>query len=439
MIVHRWLNPEFLMLAPLFLPFYILVFTMQQRKFNAFVVAYPQLINTTKKKKIKARTLLALAITASISLSVTAAFQCLKINTLLAVLALSALNIALAAAYSALFTYISTKIRPVPEKIKINVNNFYPPAYYRKKNIRFTLFAIALSLLWIAALRPQSAPKTTEIIREGIQAAILLDLSRSMLATDVVPSRLDAAKMEITKILENMNNDNVALILFTDAPFVQTPMTRDKNAIAAYLRNAHPDIMPSGGTAIAPALWLAFEQFFKKSLSYDDAKTLINTPETVNKTRVIILVTDGEDHDEDAIKIAKIARSLNIKIYPVAMGTETGSQLMTADNTPLLFQEKPVHSKMNFKLLQHIANAADSKAFKYSKPDKVAASLDSELNRLRKMAFDDALVIEGVDLYHALLWPAMIILLFLTIIPVAASVPLTAINATTRTDTQKKS
>ena len=211
---------------------------------------------------------------------------------------------------------------------------------------KFSLLIVALALLIIAGARPQYGQKETTVKRQGIEVMIALDISNSMLAEDVAPNRLDRAKQMLSKMIDNMVDDKVGLIVFAGEAFTQLPITCDYVSAKMFLNTITPNLIPTQGTAIGAALQTAITSF---GATESEAG------------RAIILITDGENHEDDAIAAAQKAQELGIKVFVVGIGKPEGSPI-PKPGTNDYFKDRSgqvVVSRLNEEMCQQIAEAGN--------------------------------------------------------------------------------
>ena len=177
--------------------------------------------------------------------------------------------------------------------------------------LRFILFCAAVALVILAAARPQFGSKLREEKAQGIEMMLTVDVSNSMLAEDFEPNRLERTKYAIGKLFEGLQQDRVGLVVFAGEPKVQLPITSDYRMARAFARRIDPSLVSVQGTAIGKALEQALLAF-----SGDTEQS---------HGRVIILITDGENHDDDAIAVAERAAQMGVKIFTIGIGTPEGA------------------------------------------------------------------------------------------------------------------
>jgi Ca-activated chloride channel family protein len=212
----------------------------------------------------------------------------------------------------------------------------------RRQQLRLGLLGLAALLALLALARPQFGFAWEEVTRRGLDILVAVDTSRSMLATDVAPDRLTRAKLAALDLMRAARADRLGLIAFAGTAFLQCPLTLDDNAFSQNINYLRPDIIPQGGTAIAEAIDTAVRAFKDSGENY----------------RVLVIITDGEDHEAGVAEAAERAAKDGIRIYTVGVGTPDGERVRVNEEgkTSYLKDEdgKPVVSKLNADLLQQV-------------------------------------------------------------------------------------
>jgi Ca-activated chloride channel family protein len=191
------------------------------------------------------------------------------------------------------------------------INRLFPETSSTKSIFKFFLMIFAVSFVIIAMANPQLGTRLEEVKREGIEVIIAVDVSNSMLAEDVRPNRLERAKRSINRLLDNLVEDKIGLIVFAGKSYLQLPLTTDFAAARLIVSTISTDMVGTQGTAIGSAIDLALEAF----------------SEDVTKSRALIIMTDGENHEDDAIGAAKRAKEQNIVIYTIGVGNTEGAPI----------------------------------------------------------------------------------------------------------------
>ncbi len=188
------------------------------------------------------------------------------------------------------------------------VGRLSPAANGKMRILRFTLWFVAVTLLIVALARPQWGSEIEIVEQGGVQVMVALDISRSMLVQDIKPNRLDRAKLEISSLISRLEGDEVGIVLFSGASFIQFPLTSDYATARTYLNHASPNAISRQGTVIAEAIDTAMVGFSNERESQ----------------RIIVIMTDGENHEDDPIAAARRAAEEGVVIYTVGFGSPDG-------------------------------------------------------------------------------------------------------------------
>jgi len=225
------------------------------------------------------------------------------------------------------------------EKLAPNASTF-------KSVLKLSFLIIGISFLVLSLVNPKMGTKLKTIKREGVDVVFALDVSKSMLAEDIAPNRLEKAKQIISKIIDKLGSDRVGIIIYAGNSYPLLPITTDHAAAKMFLQNASPDLVSSQGTAINEALNLA--------------KTYYNNDEQTN--RFLIIISDGEDHQEETKQVALNMAKEGVKVYTIGVGTEKGGPIPLKAGSSLIGYKKhkgeTVITKRNPKILETVANAA---------------------------------------------------------------------------------
>jgi len=246
-----------------------------------------------------------------------------------------------------------------------------------KSFLKITVFCLALAFLIISLTNPKMGTKLETVKREGVDIVFALDVSKSMVAEDIAPNRLEKAKQIITKIVENLGSDRVGIIIYAGNSYPLLPITTDYAAAKMFLQNANTDMVSSQGTAINDAI--------ERALSYYDNDEQTN--------RFLVIVSDGEDHEENTLELAKEAAEKGIKIYTVGIGTAKGGPIPLKENGRVTGYKKDskgmvVVTQMNEQILRDIANAGNGKYINGNKTQQTIASIEEVLEKAEKNEFE---------------------------------------------------
>ena len=249
-----------------------------------------------------------------------------------------------------------------------------PNASRIRPAIKFGILLVSLTLLIIAAARPQLGIKQTEETQHGIEAIVALDISNSMLAEDVAPNRLERAKQMVSKLVDNMTNDRVGLVIFAGDAFTQLPITGDFSAAKMFLNSISPDLIRTQGTAIGAAIDRCVAGF--------DA-------ELSDAGRAIIIITDGENHEDDAVTAAQRAQAAGMRVIVVGIGKPEGTTIPVPGTTSYMKDREGnlVVSKLNEEMCQQIAEAGKGIYVHCDNTNTALRTIQNELEELEKAEF----------------------------------------------------
>lgn len=275
------------------------------------------------------------------------------------------------------------------------------------ESIRFGFVVIGIALLILALARPQIGNRVEEVKQIGIDVYILLDVSASMQAEDIKPSRLEKAKNEIAMLIKKLQGDRIGLIIFAGDAYVQFPLTTDYSAANLFLSTVDVNSIPQQGTAIASAISLASKSFDAKSAT----------------KKVMVIITDGEDHEGDIDSAVKDATDKDIMIYTIGMGSPSGAPIPVFDgnNNQVGFKQdengNTVLTKLDETTLQQIASKGGGKYYLSSSYQNELDMIYKDLSSLEKTEYGSKRITDYDDKYFYFLIPALLFLvieLFLT-------------------------
>lgn len=236
--------------------------------------------------------------------------------------------------------------------------------------LKFILFELALMCLVFAAARPQFGSKLLEEKAEGIEMMLVVDVSNSMLAEDFAPNRLERTKYAIGKLFEGMKQDRVGLVVFAGEPKVQLPITSDYRMAKAFAQKIDPSLVTVQGTAVGKALEQALLSFSS------------DTVDEGAHSRVIVLITDGENHEDDALAVAERAAQMGVSIYTIGIGTPEGAPISIGGDFIRDEKGEMVVSKLNEEMLRKIADITDGL---YVRSSLKSIGLDEIVERIEEM------------------------------------------------------
>lgn len=286
------------------------------------------------------------------------------------------------------------------QRLSSNVN-------WRGRRWKDALWLLVLALLLVALARPTWGTETQMVEQEGIQVMVALDVSKSMLAQDIKPDRLSRAKMEIADLMGRLGGDEIGLVLFSGASFVQFPLTSDYATAMTFLDNARPEVISRPGTAIGDAIRTAMSGFDMNRASQ----------------KVIVLITDGEDHEGDALDMAEMASEQGILIYTIGFGSPGGEPIPEYDERGQVTGYKVdqsgevVLSRLDEATLQQIADAGGGQYFRARADGSELSALVQELSMLQKAELSALLETRGIERFQAFLLAALALMVISEMIP----------------------
>lgn len=257
------------------------------------------------------------------------------------------------------------------------VQRLIPRVSYRLKNWKFILLLLAIGSLFVSLSNPQIGSKLEKVQRKGIDMIIAVDISNSMMAEDIKPNRLTRAKREISKLVDKLQGDRIGVIVFAGKAYTQLPITTDYSAAKMFLSSVSTDFISTQGTSIASAIELA-RTTFKESVD-----------ENKERNKAIIIITDGEDHEEGALEQAKEAAEEGIKVYTIGMGKPNGAPIPVYRNGRKVGHKKDreghtVISKINEPLLNSIAEDGDGIYVRANNSNAGLKTILDEINKMNK-------------------------------------------------------
>ena len=289
---------------------------------------------------------------------------------------------------------------------------------------RGTLMVAAIGCLVIALAGPQYGSRTRTLRKRGVDVVVVLDFSKSMLARDVRPDRITRAKAELTQFISELRGDRVGIVAFAGET-IEFPMTTDYAAIGLFLRELGPYDMPVGGTAIGRAL-VAAKRLLDRSRPASRGPD--RSEEESERAQVVILLTDGEDHEGDPIAAAQELKAAGIRLFTVGIGSRTGEPIPTYadDGTWTGYvrddEGQPVTTSLtaaNEGQLQEMARVTDGEYFRAQRGGVGVDQIRREIRRMKQSELDTRQVTITEDRYAFAVLPAFLFLLLEGLLPEA--------------------
>ena len=272
-----------------------------------------------------------------------------------------------------------------------------PDASKSRPVVKFSMLMVVLVLLIVAVARPQFGQKEKIVKRQGCEVMVALDISNSMLAEDVAPNRLDRAKQMLSKMMDNMVDDKVGLVVFAGEAFTQLPITCDYVSAKMFLNTITPSLIPTQGTAIGAALE-------RSILSFGSQES--------DAGRAIILITDGENHEDDAIAAATKAKERGIKVFVVGIGKPEGSPI-PKPGTNDYFKDRSgqvVVSRLNEEMCQQIAQAGQGLYVRCDNTNTALRTLQKELDTVATADLESTVYADYNEQYQSFVLLALLLL-----------------------------
>ena len=278
---------------------------------------------------------------------------------------------------------------------------------WRARRWRMVLWFVALALVVIALARPQWGSSVEFVEREGVQIMVAMDVSQSMLAEDLKPNRLERAKLEILDLMSRLDGDEVGLVLFAGASFIQFPLTADYATAATFLRSARPGVISREGTAIAEAIRTAAVGFDKDRLN----------------DRAIILMTDGEDSESDPVEAARQVAEDGVIVYAVGFGSVNGEPIPQYNSRGDLVgykrdsQGQIVSSKLDETTLREVAAATGGRYYRAGGDGRAIADIAAELGTLQTDQLEREFETKQIERFQGFLLAALLALVLAELMP----------------------
>ena len=275
-----------------------------------------------------------------------------------------------------------------------------------RKNIKNTLFIFSIAFLIIGISNPQIGTKMEEVKREGVDLMIAIDLSHSMMAQDIKPNRLERAKQAISRLIDKLEGDRIGLVVFAGEAYVQLPITTDYSAAKLFLSTVNTSIIPTQGTKIGNAIDLCVKSFDQEN----------------NQNKAIIIITDGENHDDEAISSAKIAQEQNIYIHTLGMGLTKGGPIPIYNkygSTSEFRKDREgniIITKLNETILKEIAQAGMGTYIRANNSKSGLSVLFDEINKMEKKEIGTMIFTNYKDRFQIFISISLVLLILNLII-----------------------
>ncbi|MBN8696739.1 MAG: VWA domain-containing protein [Bacteroidetes bacterium] len=280
-----------------------------------------------------------------------------------------------------------------------------PDVSETKRAFKGIFYVVAFMFLIYGMANPQVGTKLEEVKRKGADLMICLDVSNSMKAEDLQPNRLERSKQSLSKLIDGLEGDRIGIIVFGGQAYVQLPITTDYAAAKLFLESINTDMVPTQGTAIGKAIDLALESFGKDE----------------GKNKAIVIITDGENHEDDAIRAAEAAAEKGISIHTIGMGSENGAPIPVykngiQDGFRKDKEGNTVVTKLNEPMLQQLAAAGSGVYVRATNSDAGLKNVLDAIDKLEKKQFESKMYSDYEDRFQWFIAIAFVLLLIETLL-----------------------
>ena len=281
----------------------------------------------------------------------------------------------------AIFFYAVNRKKIIAKKIGDPILVKQLTAGYNSKAflLKFLLILLAFGTLIIALANLRNPASEQKISRDGIDVMLALDVSKSMLAQDITPSRLERARQVLNRLVDKLGNDRIGIVIFAGKAYLQMPLTGDHAAAKMYLSAATTESVPTQGTVIGDALKLCYASFNPKEKKY----------------KAVVLISDGEDHDVNAVKTAEEMAASGVEIYTIGIGSPLGAPLIDEATNEMKKDNEgnTVISKLNEAELRSIADKGNGNYLLFENTDAVVSNINAQLSSMdQRSVTDDSLI-----------------------------------------------
>lgn len=283
--------------------------------------------------------------------------------------------------------------------VRLLTGNYSPALFTTKFIVLSTGFALGV----VALMNPRVPGSADKLTRKGIDVVVALDVSKSMLANDLPPNRIERAKQFITKLMNAMPDDRIGLVLFAGKAYLQMPLTADHGAAQLYVSSASPDAVPQQGTVISDALNMSVKAFNPRERRF----------------RSIVLISDGEDHDAEAVNTAEELAQQGVMINTIGVGSAEGSFIID----PATGQNKvdatgvTVITRLNESTLQQVAEKTNGVYLHLESSDETVTELKKQLSQIESKAYGDISLLNYKTFYMWFAGAMFVLLLAENFIP----------------------
>ena len=292
------------------------------------------------------------------------------------------------------------KIQLLPNTAENLKNILFENIDIQKAKTRQVLVLFSIAILIFAASGPQIGIRLAPVDRKGLDLVFCIDVSSSMRGTDVKPSRLDKSKFEISQMIQNLKGDRVAFIVFAGSSHLYLPLTTDYEAAQLFLDQIDTNMIPTQGTALSSAIQTGLSAF-----SEDDSKY-----------KVLILITDGEDHEGEAIDLARQASKRDMVLHTVGVGTASGSLIPELDNSGIVEYKKDnsgklITTQLNEKILEEIAAAGKGSYIRFNNKSANYKNILKQIDAMEKRTIKSHIYSDFEEQYQKFAFVSLLLMI----------------------------
>ncbi|KYG76140.1 MULTISPECIES: VWA domain-containing protein [Roseivirga] len=270
---------------------------------------------------------------------------------------------------------------------------------FRPLIFKILIRSLALAFLIVALLGPSFGETTKEVKSEGKDIYIAVDLSQSMNAFDIQPTRLEKIKFELKNIVEAFSSDRIGLIIFSSEAFVQCPLTYDQSALSLFISTLNTSLVPNAGTDFGAPLSMAFDKL-------DETES----PITQQKAKIVLMISDGEDFGDETQEAAEQIVKSGIQLFALGVGTETGSKIRQANGFKRDREGQEVVTKLNSKSLRKLAVDTGGKYFEINENQNDVERLIRAINEVEGEVRDARTIDASANKFYFFLLGAIVLL-----------------------------
>lgn len=300
------------------------------------------------------------------------------------------LEICLIVAFLACYSFYLFKLKRIARQL----NTSFSAAFFK-----FILRTVIFALLIISLLGPSFGSAKKEVKSVGKDIMICVDLSKSMDAFDIQPTRIEKIKFELKRLVQAFNSDRIGIIIFSSEAFMQCPLTFDQNALNLFIETMNSSLVPGGGTDFAPPLRMALSKL-------EDDKA----PVAQTKSKIIVLISDGEDFGEDTPEVTSLIEDKGVKLFTLGVGTQKGGNIYTSNGLKLDRSGTVVTTKLKPEALKDLADKTGGQYFEINESKNDVARMINAISKIEGEFRDARFVDTSANKYFYFLAAAFLLL-----------------------------